>query len=94
MALVHVADGRADPQGLQGADAADAQQDFLLDAHLQITAIQLVGDVLILTTVGRDVGIQQEEGQPSDLGAPHLGRDLAAGVINLHRHRRSVFPLL
>ena len=39
MPLVQVADGRADAQGFQSADAADSQHDFLLDTHLQISAI-------------------------------------------------------
>ncbi len=57
MSFIHVADGRHFPQRLQSADAADAQNDFLLDSGVLIAAIQLGGDVAIVRAVLRDVAI-------------------------------------
>ncbi len=79
---------------LQGTVAADTQHDLLFDAHLQIAAIQLVGDVSIFGAVGRDVGIQQVERHAAHLRPPHLGDDLPAGVRDFDGERYPVRPAL
>ena len=44
MPFVAVIDVLPDIESSQGADAADAEQDFLLQAVFPVTAIQLVSD--------------------------------------------------
>ena len=58
MSLVHVAYGGSQIQRLQGADATDAQEDLLADAHVVVAAIELVRDIPILWTVAADIGIE------------------------------------
>ena len=61
VALVHVVHRRLQSQRFQGAIPADAEEDFLFQAHFEVTAVKLVGDDAVLRMVGRKVGIQQEE---------------------------------
>ena len=48
MPLVHVADGRHLAQGVQRAQAADAQHHLLADAHVVVAAVEPAGDLPIL----------------------------------------------
>ena len=75
MALVHVIHRRLQAQRFQRAISADAEQNLLLQAHLQIAAVKLVGDVAILRAVGRQIGIQQIERTRPTRDPPDLGRD-------------------
>ena len=70
MAFIHVADGRLVAEGREGFHAADAQKDFLADAHVLIAAVESGGDFAVFGTIGRDIGIQQIEGVAADLHAP------------------------
>jgi hypothetical protein len=80
--LVDVKGRGLDPQGLQGAHAADAQDDLLLDAGVLVAAIELVGDVAVLRPVGGQVGIQQAEADVADAGLPDLHFHPAAGQLD------------
>ena len=44
VALVHVEHLGVDAEGLEGPDAADAQQDLLAEAVLDVAAVEAVGD--------------------------------------------------
>ena len=67
-------------QGLERADAADAQHDLLLEAQFDVAAVQIVGDVLILLAVDLDVGVQQVQLDAAYVGAPDLGVNVAPGI--------------
>ena len=59
MALVHVIDRRHEAKRLQRAMSTDAEQNFLFQAHLQIAAVELIGDIAIFRAIGGHIGIEQ-----------------------------------
>ena len=93
-----------DAQLAQGADTADAQQEFLLEAVLPVAAIQVVGHLAVLGDVGLIVGVQQVQVRTAHLHFPHAGGDgtareghargdpVAIGVH--HRHGRDLQEVL
>ena len=62
----------------RGADAADAQDDFLLDAHFGSAAVELGGDFAIGGGVFLEIGVEQIERNAADVGAPDFAED---GVV-------------
>ena len=81
MALVHVEHlGRRQTLDLgERADRphpADTGQHLLLDPVLLVAAVQPVGDAAQIVLVLRDVGIQQQQRDSTDLGDPHPGPQL------------------
>ena len=78
VALVHVVHlGRRQPfdRGVR-ADrpyAADPGEDLLLHAMFLVAAVEAVGDPAHLVVVLRDVGVQQQQRYPPDLGDPDPG---------------------
>ena len=88
VALVHVEDlGRRQPLDLgeraDRAHTADARQDLLLDAVLLVAAVEPVGDAAHVVVVLRNVGVQQQQRHPADLGDPDPGPQLCP-----FRHRQ------
>ncbi|MNK51500.1 hypothetical protein D3C87_704090 [compost metagenome] len=59
VAFVHVPDFGVIAQLAKGADAADAQEDFLGDAHVLVTAVELGREATIFGGVVGDVGVEQ-----------------------------------
>ena len=47
MAFVNVPDGWLEADGREGADAADAEQDFLFNAVGLVTAVKAMGDFAV-----------------------------------------------
>ena len=81
VALVHVEDlGRRQPLDLgertDRAHTADPGQDLLFDAVLLVAAVEPVGDSAHVVLVLRNVGVQQEQRHPADLGDPDPGPQL------------------
>ncbi len=64
--------------GADGTDAADAEQYFLQQPVFAAAAVEPVGDVAFGGGVGLDVGVEQQQRNPADLGAPDLGGEGAA----------------
>ena len=54
-------------------DAADAEQQFLLQPVVAAAAVQPVGDLAQGRLVLLDVGVEQQQRHPADLGHPDLG---------------------
>jgi len=82
VALVHVDDLGAKAERGQGADAADAEQDFLPQAHFQAAAVEAGGDLPEMGRVFRDIGVEQVESDPADQDSPYLGLDLLVGQFD------------
>ena len=91
MPLVHVAHVGEDPQGAQGANAADPQQDLLQYAHLLIAAVELGRDQAIIGAVFLQVGVQQVERHPADLHPPDVHLESARAELKLHTERSPLF---
>ena len=90
MALVHVADRRRLAQRPQRADAADAEDHFLADAHVHVAAVEAGRDRAVFRRVLRDVGVEQVERHAADLDAPDAELHLAAGERHSDEQGRAV----
>ena len=78
VALVGVEHLGVDAERVEGPHAADAEEDLLAQAVLGVAAVEPVGDRRGARRVVRlDVGVEQVERHPADVGPPHPG-DAAA----------------
>jgi hypothetical protein len=91
MTFVHVIDGGAKAQSFEGANAANAKKEFLLDAHVQVTAVELRGDGAVPRTIGGEIGIEEIELNAADSGAPNACSDCAIGKRDVNLHGRHEF---
>ena len=80
--LVRVEDLRLEAHGLQGPDAADAEEDLLADAVLGVAAVEPVGHQPAVRGVPVDVAVQEIELHPADIGPPDLGLQGLAGEVD------------
>ena len=87
MALVHVEDGRLEAERAQRADAADAEDELLPEPVLAVAAVEPVGDRARLGRVPLDVGVEQVEARPADVGAPDAGGNGLARELDLDLDR-------
>ena len=79
MALVEVPDRRRDAELAQRAHAADAEDELLVEPHLAAADVEDVGDRAVGVVVVGDVGVEQQDRHPADLGDPDGGVQVAAG---------------
>ncbi len=74
-----------------GADAADAEQHLLEQPVLAAAAVEAVGDVAFGRGVRLDVGVEQQQRYPADLGLPDVrGEGAARGQCEVHPDGRAV----
>ena len=90
MAFVHVEHGRGDTDGAQRPQAADPEQEFLADASLAIATVQRRRDLAKLRGVALDVGVQEVEGDSTDLCAPDRRAYGRSGHCDLDVELRAV----
>lgn len=80
--------------GPDGPHAADAEQQLLHQAVVAAPAVQAVGHVPGDRVVLGDVGVEQEQRHPADLGHPDLGVQHAPlGEADLDARRGAVLLL-
>ena len=72
VALVHVEDGRVEPEAAEHAHPADAEHEFLPEPVLAVASVELVGDRARPVRVTVDVGVEQVERHTPDLRTPDL----------------------
>src|SRR3569832_1913881 len=72
VAFVDVPDGRLEAERAQRAYAADAEHDLLLDARVDVAAVQLIGDGAVDVVVLRHVAVEQIKADVAGLRLPHL----------------------
>ncbi len=75
--FVEVPDRRSRAEGLQRANAADAENDFLLDARLAVPAVQSCRQFAVPRRVFLEAGVQQIQLHPAEPYAPHLHQHAA-----------------
>ena len=83
VALVGVEHLGVDAERVEGAHAADAEEDLLAEAVLGLAAVEPVGDGAQVGGVLLDVGVEQVQRHPTDLGLPHAGHERRAGQVDL-----------
>ena len=84
MPLVHVADSGFDAHGLQGAQAANAEEDLLPDAHSRVAPVEAGGNIAVRRDVFVEISIEQIELHPAHLHLPdpRLHRAVGKGNFN------------
>ena len=90
VALVEVHDPGLDPDRLERAHAADAEQHVLGEAGVLVADVQARGDPARGLRVLRALGIEQVERDAADVDAPDLRRDLVVADRDRDRDRRAV----
>ena len=78
VALVEVPDRRLDAERAQDADAADAEDELLVEPHLAAADVEDVGDRAVGVAVLGDVGVEEEDRRPPDLDRPDGDLEVAA----------------
>ena len=88
--FVQVQHAGRDAHGLQRAEAADAQQQFLADADAPVAAVQTRGQFAVFRSIAFDVRVEQQQIAAAHLHAPDLGADGAAAGLDLDGDRLAV----
>ena len=74
-------------EGLERAQAADAEQQFLADSDAQIAAVEARGEFAIFRSIAFDVGIEQQQIAAADFNAPDFGSDACRCGFRFRRRR-------
>ena len=88
--FVQVQNAGCDAHGSEGAEASDAQQQFLADPDARISSIQTRGKFTVLGMIAFDVGVEQKQIAASDLHAPDFRADGSAAGFHLNGYRLAV----
>ena len=83
VALVEVPDRRREAEGADRPDAADAQDELLVEAHLAAADVQDVRDRPVVVGVLRQVRVEQQDRHAADLGEPDRDRQVAPGQLDV-----------
>ena len=89
--FIQVHHAGADAHGFEGAETADAEQQFLADAGAGVTAVKARSEFAIVGRVGFNVGIEQEEIAAPDGDAPNFSVNGAAAGIDTNLDGTAVF---
>ena len=81
----------------QSAQAAHAEQQFLVHANAAIAAVQTRSHLAVFGSIAFHVGIEKKQIAAADFHAPHFGVDRPMAGVDLHHDRpcrssRSPFP--
>ena len=90
VALVEMPHRRRDAQRPQGADAADAEDDLLLDARLPVPAVEARRQFTVPRGVLGEVRVEQVQADAAEPDAPHRRQHRPV----TERHRRDARPPL
>ena len=93
MALVEVPRGRLEAERPDRPDAADAEDQLLVQAHLAAADVEDVRDRAVGLVVLGQVGVEEQDRHASDLGEPHRDGQLAARQRDRDRQREPVLVL-
>ena len=93
VALVEVPRRRLEPERPDRPDAADAEDQLLVEPHLAAADVQDVGDRAVRLVVLGQVGVEQQDRHPPDLGEPDRDGEVPARQRHGHRQRQPVLVL-
>ena len=88
--LIEMHHARRDPERVQRANPADAEQQLLADPDTLIAAVQPGRQLPILRAVAVHVRVEEQEGASADRDAPDPSHQAAGPGLDLHRHRHAV----
>ena len=88
VALVEMPDRRRQAECPDRAHAADAEHELLVEPHLAAANVQDVRDRPVRVGVLREIGVEQQDRDPSDLGDPDRDRQVAPGQLDRHGQRQ------
>ena len=80
--FVDVPGGRLKPERAQGAHTTDTQHDLLLNAGVDVAAVQLIGDGAVGFLVAGQVAVEQVELDMAGTCLPHLEFHVAARELH------------
>ena len=83
MPFIQVTDFRLDAERREQSPSTDPQQQFLLQAQLRPTAVQLAGDAAMGGVIRRVIAVQQVEFHATDPDLPGAQPDRVTGQRNL-----------
>ncbi len=87
MAFVHVMNGWAYPERFQSSQAADTKNNFLPDTFMDVTPVELVGDLPMLgRLVLGNVCVEHVQFHASDIDMPYLDEHLAGRQVHAYDH--------
>ena len=89
VALVEVPDRGREAERPDRADAADAEDELLVEAHLAAADVQDVGDRPVGIGVLGQVRVEQEDRDAPDLGDPDGDGQVATRQLDGHRQRQA-----
>ena len=75
VSFVQVPGRRLDAHGLEDADAADAEDDLLLDARLAVASVETRRELAIPRRVLLEIGVEEEEPHAAELHLPDRHED-------------------
>src|SRR5712692_10295897 len=103
VALVEMPHLGSDSQGAQHPHATDPQNDFLEDAHLQVSAVEAGRQLTIPRSILFDGGVHEIKGRPADTDMPNLhinvpfidghGDQTPFSLWGERRHQRRLGPV-
>ena len=82
MAFVEMPGCGRQAKGTKRPYAPDAQDEFLVEAHLAPTYVQDVRDRPVCVAVLRHVRVEQQDRHAADLGDPDRDRQIAVGQLD------------
>ena len=91
VAFVEVKDSGSDAHGLEGAEAAYAEEELLTDAGAAVSAVEARGEFEVFGGVAGDVGVEKEKVAAADFDSPDLGADGAAAGLDFDDDGLAVF---
>src|SRR6202021_1036417 len=91
VALVEMENSGRNAHGLEGAKAADAEQQFLANAGASVAAVETRGEFQIFGCVAGYVGVEEQKSAATDLDPPHLGADGTTAGLNFDHDGFPVF---
>src|SRR5436190_3086570 len=90
MSFVQVEAARREPEPPEGADAAAPEDDLLPDPMLAVAAVEAVGDRASRRAVLLQVGVEEVETRPADVGAPDPDGHRLARELQVDEERPAV----
>src|SRR5690348_11036804 len=92
MSLIDVPYCRLDSDLPQSSDTPHAEENFLLDTHHSVSAIELVSDITIVRRILGKIGIEKIQLDMADFGVPYLRLHGTTRQLDMNANLRAIVP--